>query len=436
MDQKKICKCKNCDRKTFNKNDDYCIFHSKDIKGKKNQFNEAFDREFKLQDQEEDNFDFVYFIFPNDFDYFKENTIKKNIRFDHATFKGEADFRESTFEGETRFWGATFEGRAGFSEATFEGRAGFIVAKFERGSYFSESIFKVDANFSGAKFERGSYFEKSIFKGEADFMGATFKGWADFKGATFKGWANFWVAIFKGEADFKGATFEGKADFGEATFEGKADFEEVESINYNKLNLEDTFFYDLRGLLDQVEKEIKNNKLNNIYYINKFKKTSSNKILSKLKNWFINRFRITKFVNNLINPTLGERTTKKYPIIARTINDDNYLMRFKIKHPILFFFWWLSADCGRSIFRWASWSIIFALLFGFIYSNITLEFKSTPNVFTPFYYSIVTFTTLGFGDVIPTNFWGEFWVTLEVILGYVMLGGLISIFANKIARRS
>jgi predicted permease len=80
--------------------------------------------------------------------------------------------------------------------------------------------------------------------------------------------------------------------------------------------------------------------------------------------------------------------------------------------------------------------MIFAFLFGLIYSNITLAFRSPPNVFTPFYYSIVTFTTLGFGDVIPTNFWGEFWVTFEVILGYVMLGGLISIFANKIARRS
>jgi hypothetical protein len=99
--------------------------------------------------------------------------------------------------------------------------------------------------------------------------------------------------------------------------------------------------------------------------------------------------------------------------------------------------------------------MFFAIFFGFIYSNIIvpawlpdwiqnfllnidpkLTFTSPPNVFTPFYYSIVTFTTLGFGDVTPTNFWGEFWVTLEVILGYVMLGGLISIFANKIARRS
>jgi len=53
-----------------------------------------------------------------------------------------------------------------------------------------------------------------------------------------------------------------------------------------------------------------------------------------------------------------------------------------------------------------------------------------------FYFSIVTFTTLGFGDVITANGAARVLVTLEVILGYVMLGGLISIFATKLARRS
>jgi len=366
MNQKKTCKHEYCDRETFNKNDDYCIFHSKDIEGKKNQFNEAFDKEFKLQHQKEEDFYFIYFIFPNDFDYFKKNTIKKNICFCYTTFKGEADFREAKFKGDASFAGVTFERKANFAGVTFEG-----------------------------------------------------------------------------DADFRGAIFKGEDYFG------------VVNINYNKLDLGDTFFYDSHDLLNQVEKEIKNNKLDNIYYVNKFKKINNNKILSKLKNWFINRFKITKFATNEIFPILGERSTKRYPIIARTINDDDYLMKFKKKHPKLFFFWWISADCGRSIFRWAFWSMIFAVFFGLIYSNITvpgwlpdliqnfllninpkLTFTSPPNVFTPFYYSIVTFTTLGFGDVTPTNFWGEFWVTLEVILGYVMLGGLISIFANKIARRS
>jgi hypothetical protein len=57
-------------------------------------------------------------------------------------------------------------------------------------------------------------------------------------------------------------------------------------------------------------------------------------------------------------------------------------------------------------------------------------------LFSFIYYSIVTFTTLGFGDIVPRTGWLQFWVMLEVILGYIMLGGLISILANKLARRS
>ena len=54
--------------------------------------------------------------------------------------------------------------------------------------------------------------------------------------------------------------------------------------------------------------------------------------------------------------------------------------------------------------------------------------------FTPYYYSIVTFTTLGFGDVVPVDIVGEFVVTFEVILGYLMLGGLISHLRGKIGQ--
>ena len=52
------------------------------------------------------------------------------------------------------------------------------------------------------------------------------------------------------------------------------------------------------------------------------------------------------------------------------------------------------------------------------------------------YYSVVTFATLGFGDIVPLDKGARAVVGAEVILGYIMLGGLISIFANKLARRA
>ena len=57
-------------------------------------------------------------------------------------------------------------------------------------------------------------------------------------------------------------------------------------------------------------------------------------------------------------------------------------------------------------------------------------------LFTTLYYSVVTFTTLGFGDVTPLTRLSATIVMIEVVVGYLMLGILISILATKVARRS
>jgi hypothetical protein len=91
------------------------------------------------------------------------------------------------------------------------------------------------------------------------------------------------------------------------------------------------------------------------------------------------------------------------------------------------------------------WSLIFAeafaIIFGLFYYCYPISFKSEVISFSwPgisfLYYSVVTFTTLGFGDIVPKIPILQIILMLEVILGYIMLGGLISILANKLARRS
>ena len=104
------------------------------------------------------------------------------------------------------------------------------------------------------------------------------------------------------------------------------------------------------------------------------------------------------------------------------------------------FLWWLFADCGRSLTRWAGWSCVFAILYACIYSVLGRSHFFVANMrysyITSLYYSIVTFTTLGFGDIAPKTDLAALIVCSEVILGYVMLGGLISIFSGKLSRRS
>ena len=54
---------------------------------------------------------------------------------------------------------------------------------------------------------------------------------------------------------------------------------------------------------------------------------------------------------------------------------------------------------------------------------------------SPLYYSIVTLTSLGYGDIVPASGPAQMIAILEAMTGYVMLGGLLSIFSTKIARR-
>ena len=94
----------------------------------------------------------------------------------------------------------------------------------------------------------------------------------------------------------------------------------------------------------------------------------------------------------------------------------------------------------RRLSIWVGWSVFFALAFACIYyllgeSAFAIDYLDW-GFSTMVYYSVVTFTTLGFGDVTPLTQLAAWWVMAEVIFGYVMLGGLISIFATKLARRA
>jgi hypothetical protein len=100
---------------------------------------------------------------------------------------------------------------------------------------------------------------------------------------------------------------------------------------------------------------------------------------------------------------------------------------------------WALIDYGRSLFRVAAVSFGLAAIYGAIYRIFPqiLDYRGSANTwFTPYYFSIVTYTTLGFGDVRPATMMGEIVVSSEVILGYTTLGLLFSVLAQSIARRS
>jgi uncharacterized protein YjbI with pentapeptide repeats len=125
--------------------------------------------------------------------------------------------------------------------------------------------------------------------------------------------------------------------------------------------------------------------------------------------------------------------------LRRFIIDQNYLKEFKERNKLsrmLYYLWWATSDCGRSFIRWCGCIMFLAVLFAWIYTFADIDFKNDPSWISSLYFSIVTMTTLGYGDIVPVSSGARIIAMLEVITGYLMLGGLLTIFNNKMARRS
>ena len=184
---------------------------------------------------------------------------------------------------------------------------------------------------------------------------------------------------------------------------------------------------------------------------------TTDEIFNRLIKWwipkFLHRIRILKGLKLLlkweqvgITNFRSVDTTKvdgsTNPVLKRHMEDYQFILGFKEKsllHRYLFYpIWKITSDCGRSLLLWLIWSVVMAGFFAVVYANHLDWFKNAVDWFNAIYFSVVTFTTLGLGDVTPdlTNRVAQTWVMAEVIIGYVMLGGLISILANKLARRA
>lgn len=87
--------------------------------------------------------------------------------------------------------------------------------------------------------------------------------------------------------------------------------------------------------------------------------------------------------------------------------------------------------------NWVMYAVATVLLFAVInsYCFEAIKFANDVNWFTPIYYSVVTFSTLGFGDIAPLTWYSQLFAVIEVVLGYVFLGGLVTFLANWLGRR-
>lgn len=125
-------------------------------------------------------------------------------------------------------------------------------------------------------------------------------------------------------------------------------------------------------------------------------------------------------------------------LMRREIIDQNFIKEFRAYNgltKLLYYPWALTCDCGRSMFRWCCCIGLLLFMFAYLYTFVGIDYGPYTTGLSPLYFSVVTMTTLGFGDVTPSTMGGQLVAMAEVTTGYIMLGGLLSIFSNKLARR-
>lgn len=125
--------------------------------------------------------------------------------------------------------------------------------------------------------------------------------------------------------------------------------------------------------------------------------------------------------------------------LRRFAIDQNYIDEFRRRNRVcgaIYHVWSLTSDCGRSFTLWFAWIAAVVLLFSLFYTMVDIDFGAHRTWLSPLYFSVVTMSTLGYGDVLPASMWAQSVAMLEVTTGYVMLGILLTLFNNKIARRA
>jgi len=306
-------------------------------------------------------------------------------------------------------------GDVAFSSARFDGNVSFVSSVFQRHADFSFVNFAYGASFGSVTFDRNSSFISASFDGDADFDRVAFGGDAIFTAANFSGNAIFNSAIFSADVVFNGASFGESARFLRTRMEYPALFTAV------KFHENTT----IPGLWNNILCPILRTLTIGLW-------KPSPKI-------------ITDFSDFNTNVAMDPSSN---PYLKRYIEDEQWILSWREtawwREPA-FFIWEITSHCGRSIVLWTFWAGLIALGFAIIYrrflsDSIGFNAEKLKDVKPGFrgylYYSMVTLTTLGFGDIIPLTNKARLVVGTEVGVGYLMLGGLISIFANKLARRS
>ena len=485
-EEKNSNKCPICGRPTH-KESKYCIFHASAEEKSEREFKRKLKEHVKKIKEEDGDFDFNQFIFVGDIDFKKDLniTVFKNANLSRAIFKGNTDLSEATFKGDANLSGVTFKGNAYLGEAIFEGYAELSRAIFKGNAYLSEATFKGDADLHSATFKGYASLSGATFKGNVYLRGITFKGDASLRWATFEGDADLRWATFEGDADLNGAIFKGKADFSyakflstyhfeKAVFEGNVFFNNSIFSTRNDLNLKvigrgfvsfkhaciENIFLEL-----ELDKEVRIDFSDSLLRNTKIKKGQiENHILQEKRKKFSEAQDIYLLLKNNFH-SIGRYNDESWAFQKEKEMGRKSNCHFKTLHK------WLGSCFLNAIYGYGErpWNVVISagiliFVFAFVFSLIgignpeIIELKGvavhqeTGNIVDltskgllknsvirnfpdSLYFSLITFTTLGYGDFRPLEGWGRILAGSEAFIGAFMMALFVYTFARRTGGR-
>ncbi|NKC20029.1 hypothetical protein CWC29_014530 [Pseudoalteromonas sp. S4498] len=333
----------------------------------------------------------------------------------------------------------------------------------------------VNVDCSDDELYRSSHFEKLNFNGAclegANFKGALFHncdlsmvrfGDADLSQTWFVEVRN--KVFVKIQANFSGAWFIG-CDFSDSMIqEAKFDSAKIIRCKFQDSNIYYTHFLNssiessnFKGCTFWHVAYERCNMAHSVFNESEFKNCSIDH--SNISNVDFSRSKLNDIVINF--STLCERLkqgTKPLKLsigcnisnancseaLKHKINENSYIDEFSENRPKSYFFWLLSSNCGRSGYILGFWASIIVVFFALIYWSLPNGAMNYPDhisdgvqqsFWTHLYYSVITFTTLGYGDISPSSILAMALAGGEVIIGFIFLGLLINLFSNKLAPR-
>jgi len=153
----------------------------------------------------------------------------KGEDFDTAGLKTNVDDtrRIVTFDRPISMTSCTFEGSVFFAPSW--DRPGELSVRFEHDVVFNSSRFQSPVRFSGAVFHRIGSFDGCVFGRVCCFRNARFLARGMFRTVTFEGYSLFNGAVFEREAFFNNTCFSKGGNFTRVFFRGRTDFAGVYS---------------------------------------------------------------------------------------------------------------------------------------------------------------------------------------------------------------